>query len=109
VSADAQAAPAFGAWAADEERPESPAAGPGTLSASPAFETVPLASPFPDVVPTQRFPGPDTVAAFEAAAELDPGEAAAAEEMLVDRILDRLDDRMRDESIRRFGLSGGVT
>ena len=71
------------------------------LPASPAFGDP--ASPL-----THRFPSADPVAEFEEIRGMDPAEAMAAEEMLVDRILDRLNDRMRDESIRRFGLTGGV-
>lgn len=36
------------------------------------------------------------------------GEASlSAEELLLDKLVDRLQDRMREESIRRFGLTGG--
>jgi hypothetical protein len=87
--------------AADVPQPATHAFDAPTFAASPAFgdAAAPLA---------RRVPAADPVAEFEAMASMDPAEAAAAEEMLVDRILDRMNDRMRDESIRRFGLTGGV-
>jgi hypothetical protein len=133
-AADAEAAPAFGAWDEDAPAargvPASPAArdafpAPATAAgpeAPPAFSAPPAwtaagspgsggrpvpAAPAASGAP-HRVPGPDPAAVFEEARELDPAEAAAAEEMLVERVLDRLDERMRDESIRRFGLTGGV-
>ncbi len=67
------------------------------------------------------FPAPSTAAAdtpprFDApgpfhprsGSEAEPFSAASwAEEALVDRVLEKLEDRMRDESLRQFGLTGG--
>jgi hypothetical protein len=35
------------------------------------------------------------------------GQDTAAEELLLDKLLDRFQERLREESIRRFGLTGG--
>jgi hypothetical protein len=37
----------------------------------------------------------------------EDGRGTAAEELLLDKLLDRFQERLREESIRRFGLSGG--
>jgi hypothetical protein len=112
--------PAFSAWAGD--------AAPGAYAPPAAFpmwagDAAPGLSPVPappplaaharPVPPAAAMPSPhpagaDPVAAFDARPAADTGEAAVAEEILVDRILDRLQERMREESIRRFGLTGGL-
>ncbi|MCY1022304.1 hypothetical protein [Pyxidicoccus sp. MSG2] len=67
-------------------------AGPGPARASPGVHV-----PEPVSLPEVSFTGPAR----------EGGAGGAAEELLLDKLLDRFQDRLREESIRRFGLSGG--
>jgi hypothetical protein len=71
----------------------SPAPGP----AHPGPGALVVSMPEPVSLPEVSFSG--------LAREGEPG--GAAEELLLDKLLDRLQGRLREESIRRFGLSGG--
>lgn len=64
---------------------QSPEATESLVAAPPA-----PAAPEPDVT----LPGPAR-------------DGGASEELLLDKLLDRFQQRLREESIRRFGLSGG--
>jgi hypothetical protein len=65
---------------------------PGPAHASPGVHV-----PEPVSLPEVSFTGPAR----------EGGAGGAAEELLLDKLLDRFQDRLREESIRRFGLSGG--
>ncbi|WP_164000370.1 hypothetical protein [Pyxidicoccus caerfyrddinensis] len=76
--------------------PEAPVfAGPSPVHASPAAPMVHV--PEPVSLPEVSFTGPAR----------ETGAGGAAEELLLDKLLDRFQDRLREESIRRFGLTGG--
>jgi hypothetical protein len=70
-------------------------AGPGPARASPAAPMVHV--PEPVSLPEVSFTG----------SARETGAGGAAEELLLDKLLDRFQDRLREESIRRFGLTGG--
>lgn len=57
-----------------------------------ATESLAAAPPAPE--PDVTLPGPAR-------------DGSASEELLLDKLLDRFQQRLREESIRRFGLSGG--
>jgi hypothetical protein len=93
-----------------EISPESAGAGPREETRSHARPLAPPGPPAPAGAGPGTSPPIGPPGAFDRSS--DPGAApfpasAWAEEAWVDRLLEKLEDRMRDESLRRYGLTGG--